>query len=351
MFSESKLTGLDENRMFRLTWVNTCPTLVNLQHRDNKTTTVWCGLTCSRQRRATLNSIMQLTVIQFRPTCCFKVSGGKSMLDDNKPARKLKGNYMSSLLLQLHTHTHTGSTLTHTHISPIVNRYISDSYFDLSLVTSCFVFPPGLMFLWQSEWDFELLFNMPAFQHAIIKASSQRYEELKLPQSSKPIISPRARLKILIQTNNMSAWDHFTLVKSPKCRAKGSDTALIRLQKSLFSIHFGRKQDDCLKNLETIIIIQWIVSGLMMSSVIILLFCAKCDLVRCHLIKWWMFPYFTELNMALPFQSPCAPVSLHSSWAPIDNRVERVHHYLHNSIFSRLSYYLVLQEAWSNFYI
>lgn len=35
----------------------------------------------------------------------------------------------------------------------------------------------------------------------------------------------------------------------------------------------------------------------------------------------------------------------------IDNRVERVHHYLHNSISSRLWHYLVLQEAWSSFFI
>lgn len=100
-----------------------------------------------------------------------------------------------------------------THSSPIMNRY--DSCFNPSLLASCFVSPPGLM--WHSERDFEPLFNMSAFQQAIIKASIQQYEDLKLPRSSQPIISLRAGLKILIQTS-MPTWDHLLRKSLPSSR-------------------------------------------------------------------------------------------------------------------------------------
>lgn len=90
-----------------------------------------------------------------------------------------------------HTHTRARAHLLKTHIS--------DSYLNFSRVTSSVVFPPGLMFLSdKSEWDLSsfwtcLSFSMP---------SSKLYKELKLLQYCKPTISPQARLKILMQTNN-----------------------------------------------------------------------------------------------------------------------------------------------------
>lgn len=115
------------------------------------------------------------------------------MLDDNKPMRT------SPHLLQHHTALFCFCfvfffvprllSLSHTHTSPIINRRISDSCFSLSLVTSHPVVPLGLMFLSPLRWNSRLLFTRPDSQCAFIKASRRRGNELKLPQSSEPIIN------------------------------------------------------------------------------------------------------------------------------------------------------------------
>lgn len=201
-----------------------------------------CRLTCSPQRRATLSSMMQLTVIQFRPTCCFTERGGKWMMDDNKSVKKLEGKL----------HVFMPATDPCSPDFPFfpevtLSQTLRLLWPDL-LVTHVSIFfwwhhvsfSPWGLWLSQSERDFQLLFKMSVFQRALIKDSSQGYEELKLPHSTKPIISLRTRLKILIQTDIMSARDHFPLVETPDCSqtpcscARRFDNVLIRLQRNQF---------------------------------------------------------------------------------------------------------------------
>lgn len=215
------------------------------------------------------------------------------MLDGQKPTRKVESNYMSSCI---HTHTVHPPWTDMTHSVLLWWPHVF------------FSFPLGLK--WHSEWDFEPVSNIPAFQQATIKASIQQDKELKLTHSSKPIISLRARLKILLLTNNMSPWDHFTLVKSPIFHAEDSDAALIKHQKTVS-----------------------------VSTIPFFVFSqASTFPFTCR--------YHLQMNVAVVLQ-----FFLHSTIVPRDNGVEQVHHYLQNIIVSRRSYYLILQEAWSNFYI
>lgn len=127
------------------------PDGMNVQHQP---VFFFYRLMCSPQSWATLNSMMHFTVIQFRPTCCFTESGGKSMPDNKLPVRR----EATGLPLCLSSVFPLSSLRSLFHTFHVLWPDLCDSYFDLSVVTSCLMSPLRLMSLSPFECDFELLF-------------------------------------------------------------------------------------------------------------------------------------------------------------------------------------------------
>lgn len=119
------------------------------------------------------------------------------MEDDSKMVKKLKGKYTfimphsfkhSLYFAAVRSHTHTQTPSMNTYWWLIFRFFSGDIKLCFSPRGSCFCLNGTL-----SSFRACQSFSMP---------SSKRYKELKLLQYCKPIISPRARLKILVQTNN-----------------------------------------------------------------------------------------------------------------------------------------------------